>query len=192
MFDVLLAGAALPTAAPLLGLIALGVKLTSPGSVIYRGKRIGRDGVPFYIRKFRTMREGADRTGPLVTAGGDPRVTRLGGWLRRTKLDELPSLWNILRGEMSWVGPRPENERSAALYTEAQRRVLAVAPGVTSPATIRYRNEEQLLAGAPDLEAAYRRILDDKLRLDLDYLDSRTFWKDLVILGRTVAVLFRW
>ncbi|MBI3732942.1 MAG: sugar transferase [Chloroflexi bacterium] len=160
-------------------------------AVLYASPRVGKDGRLFNMIKFRTMVVGADRRGPLVTAGDDPRVTRIGRFLRRTKLDELPTLWNVLTGEMSLVGPRPENPQSAALYTEAQKRVLTVRPGITSLATVKYRHEEQLLAGSSDLEAAYFQIMQDKLALELEYADNQSVWLDLQIIFKTFMELFR-
>jgi len=136
--------------------------------------------------KFRTMVQDASKIGPAVTAGDDPRVTRLGRFLRKTKLDELPSLWNVIRGDMSLVGPRPENEKSFALYTPPQRAVVKVRPGITSLATLRYRNEEELLAGAADLEAAYHELMQEKLRIELEYLKRQTLWSDFEVLLYTL------
>jgi lipopolysaccharide/colanic/teichoic acid biosynthesis glycosyltransferase len=182
------AGALLVLSGPLVGIGAL-VRLTSPGPALYAARRVGRHGREFRMYKFRSMVVGADQRGPLVTAAGDPRVTRLGRWLRRTKLDELPALWNVLIGEMSLVGPRPENPQAVRLYTDQQRRVLSVRPGLTSLATLKYRHEEDLLAHGPDLERSYFLIMQDKLRLDLDYLARASLLLDLQILAQTVAAL---
>lgn len=191
VLDVVVAGAGLVLLLPLMTGVALGVRLTSPGPVFYLAERVGRHGRPFRMVKFRSMVAGADHTGPLVTAGGDPRVTPIGRVLRRTKIDELPSLWNVLRGEMSLVGPRPENPRDAARYTPEQRRVLSVRPGITSLATIAYRHEEELLMGTPDLDARYHEIMQQKLALDLQYVDRRSLGLDCAILARTLLALFR-
>jgi len=176
---------------PLFLLIALLIKLTSPGRILHRGTRVGLNGRLFELYKFRSMRAGAAHQGPGITAAGDPRITPLGAWLRRTKLDELPQLLNVLRGEMSLVGPRPEDPRYVAAYTADQRRVLSVRPGITSPASIRYRSEEQLLSGA-DWESHYlNTLLPHKLALELDYLSRRTLWSDLAFICQTaVAVLW--
>lgn len=191
LLDIVAASAALVVLAPLLALIALLVRAASPGPALHRAERAGRGGRPFRLLKFRSMVAGAARQGPGITRTGDPRITPLGRVLRRAKLDELPQLFNVLRGEMSLVGPRPEDPRYVALYTPEQRRVLAVRPGLTSPATIRFRAEEALLAG-DDWEAQYvSAVMPQKLALDLDYLARRTFWSDLRLLLRTVAVLFR-
>ena len=190
IFDVCLASIFLLLQLPLMVVIGILVKLDSTGPVIYKGRRVGRFGVPFLLYKFRTMVPGADRKGPLVTAGDDQRMTRLGKWLRRTKLDELPSLWNVLIGEMSWVGPRPENEQSASLYTKEQRAIWNLRPGITSLATIKYRNEEQLLAGVTNLEESYFQVMQDKLSLDLEYLRTRSFRLDMKIFIRTSIAIF--
>ena len=171
--------------------IAIAVKLDSQGPALYRGRRVGRFGQAFYLLKFRTMVTGADRNGPLVTASGDPRITRLGRFLRRTKLDELPGLWNVVKGDMSLVGPRPENEQSVALYSPEQRKILSIRPGITGLATLKYRHEETLLAAATNLEEAYFRVMQDKLQLDLEYMKRQSIWLDLNILWKTVVVLFQ-
>ena len=139
--------------APLLAATAALVKASSPGPVLFRQQRIGRGGKPFELWKFRTMRVGG--TGPQITADGDRRITRIGRILRKTKLDELPELFNVLRGDLSLVGPRPEVAKYVALYPEAERAFLQrFRPGITDPATVRFRNEEDILARAPDPEAA--------------------------------------
>lgn len=189
--DLLLVIPTLMLLSPALLFIALLVKADSRGPALYRSKRVGRSGLPFHLLKFRTMVVGADSTGPLVTGAGDRRVTRCGRILRRTKLDELPSLWNIVKGEMSLVGPRPENERSVSLYTSAQREVLSVLPGVTSFATLKYRHEEDLLAPGPDMDAAYFQIMQDKLDLELRYVRSRSILLDAKVLFQTLLALFR-
>ena len=176
---------------PLLGLIALVIRLTSPGPVFYASSRVGLDGKVFKMVKFRTMVVDADTTGPLVTAGDDPRITPIGRYLRRTKLDELPTLWNVLKGDMSIVGPRPENPQSASLYTEEQQRVWTVRPGISSLATLKYRHEEHLLVGAADLEATYFHIMQDKLALELAYVKHQSLWLDLRIILQTLLALWR-
>jgi lipopolysaccharide/colanic/teichoic acid biosynthesis glycosyltransferase len=189
LFDLSAAVIGIVTLSPLMALLAVLVKLSSQGPVLYRAARVGVGGVSFTMYKFRSMVTGADKAGPLVTMGGDPRVTRLGTFLRKTKLDELPSLWNVLLGEMSLVGPRPENPKSAALYTDEQKKVLRLRPGVTSLATVRYRNEEAILAGAEDLEKRYFEVMQEKLNLELEYLRRRSFRLDLQILWDTVLAV---
>lgn len=189
--DVGAAALGLLVLSPVLGGIALAVKLYDRGPVCYRAARIGKDGQPFRLYKFRSMVVGADRQGPGITVGGDRRVTPLGRRLRRTKLDELPQLLNVLRGEMSLVGPRPEDPRYVALYTPGQRAVLRVRPGITSAASLLYRHEEQVLAGA-DWEARYRdEVMPAKIAIDLDYLARRSLRSDLGLIARTVVAMVR-
>ncbi len=176
---------------PLFGMVALAVVLDSPGPVFYRGNRIGKDGVPFRILKFRTMVTHADRVGPALTSGGDPRVTRVGRIMRKLKIDELPQLVNVLRGEMSLVGPRPESPGYVALYTPQQKQVLRVKPGITGLTQIRFRNEEALLQRYTDVETAYvETIMPYKLSLDIEYIAQRSFSLDIRLLAQTVSCLF--
>jgi len=189
-FDVLISGLALIVLAPLFLLIGVLIKLDSQGPVFHRAKRVGQGGSTFTLYKFRSMLPNADRRGPGITVAGDGRVTHVGRVLRRTKLDELPQLWNVFKGEMSLVGPRPEDPRYVALYTPEQRRVLAVKPGITSAASLTFRHEEQLLVGR-DWEAAYRNeVLPTKLAIDLDYLSERTLRSDIELVLRTIKALF--
>jgi lipopolysaccharide/colanic/teichoic acid biosynthesis glycosyltransferase len=188
-FDVAVATAGLLLTLPI-SLVAVAAILLEGGRpVLYRGWRVGRDGQIFRIYKFRSMVVAADRAGSALTAGGDSRVTRVGRVLRRTKIDELPQLLNVLRGHMSLVGPRPEHPNYVRLYTAEQRRLLSVRPGLTGAASVRYRNEEQLLR-VDDPETVYRTvIMPEKLRLELEYLERRSFWSDLGLILTTVAAL---
>ncbi len=191
LFDFLIASVGLLALSPILILVALAVKLSSPGPAFYRSTRVGKEGKLFRMLKFRTMVANADRLGPGITAGGDRRITDIGRFLRRTKLDELPQLINVVKGEMSLVGPRPEDPRYVALYTSEQRRILEVQPGITSAASLAYRQEEQGLVG-PDWERVYRiEVLPAKLEADLDYLSRRTFWSDIGLIVQTILALFR-
>ena len=184
-----LASAALLITLPASLIAALAIMLESGGPVLYRGWRVGRDGEIFRIYKFRSMVANADRSGSALTTAGDSRVTRVGRALRRTKLDELPQLLNVLRGEMGIVGPRPEHPNYVRLYTEEQRRVLDVLPGITGAASVRYRNEERLLNGE-NPEVLYRAvIMPEKLRLELEYMERRSFWTDLGLIWETMAVV---
>jgi lipopolysaccharide/colanic/teichoic acid biosynthesis glycosyltransferase len=189
--DVTIVLALAPAIGPIVLLLALCVRLDSPGPAFYWSPRVGRHGRPFRMLKLRSMVVGADRQGSLVTTGGDRRVTGAGRWLRRTKLDELPTLWNVMVGDMTLVGPRPENPVSVSSYSQRQRQILAITPGVTSVASIRFRHEEAILAAAADPEAAYRQIMDEKITLDLEYEQRRTVWTDFGLLGTTVAAVFR-
>jgi lipopolysaccharide/colanic/teichoic acid biosynthesis glycosyltransferase len=175
---------------PVLLVVALVVKWSSPGPVLYRGRRVGKDGRLFDLYKFRTMVVDAAEIGPRITRIGDSRVTRAGRFLRLTKIDELPQLLNVLKGDMSLVGPRPEDPRYVKTYSQEQLQVLRVKPGMTSPATILHRYEEQMLTG-PNWEETYRNeILPAKLRIELNYLSHRTLLQDVLILAQTVFVLF--
>ncbi len=190
--DIAAAAAGLVAVAPLLGVIALVVRKTSPGPALFRQTRVGRDGEPFEMLKFRTMRVATPgETGPQVTAGGDSRITRVGRVLRKTKLDELPELVNVLRGDMSLVGPRPEVPKYVAHYSaEEKATVHSVRPGLTDPATVRFRSEEEILARAEDPERAYiDDVLPTKIRMYTDYLDTASFLGDLRILAGTLVVI---
>lgn len=188
IFDLTMAILGLILLAPVFVAIAMSIKLDSTGPVFFRGERVGQGGKTFRILKFRTMIPDAPRQGSAVTCKGDPRITRIGRVLRRTKLDELPSLVNVLRGEMSLVGPRPEAPEWVERYTSQQRAVLTIKPGVTGPAQIKYRHEESLLSSS-HLESDYLQIMSDKLNIDLDYLKRRSFCLDITILLKTAAAL---
>lgn len=189
-FDLVASAAGLVMASPIIVAAALAVKLESPGPAFYSGPRAGLDGRPFRIHKLRTMRTG--HAGPAVTAGDDPRITRVGRFLRRTKVDELPQLLNVLKGDMSLVGPRPEDPKYVALYTPEQRAVLTVRPGVTGLTVLQYIDEEELLRGG-DPESTYvTKVMPLKLAVDLRYVRAASFTGDLKILGETfLAVVVR-
>ena len=176
-------------ASPVLLLAIASVRIGSPGPALFRQTRVGRDGRPFSLFKLRTMT--AESSGSRLTARGDPRITPLGRLLRKSKLDELPELWNILCGDMSFVGPRPEVPHYVDLSNPLWRAVLRVRPGLTDPITLRLRNEEQLLAGVPgDHEAFYVNVLlPFKLRGSLAYLARRTPWTDVAVLLNTAAAV---
>lgn len=176
---------------PLLLLLAAGVKLGSPGPVLFRQTRIGRFGRKFTLLKFRTMTGSVD--GPRVTARGDSRITRFGRFLRRTKLDELPSLWNVIRGDLAWVGPRPEVAEYVDLDNPDWKRVLSVRPGLTDPVTLRLRNEEALLADRKQSIGTFyvQQLLPWKVSGYLRYVDSRTALRDLGILWRTAIAIMK-
>ncbi|WP_243384964.1 sugar transferase [Geothrix alkalitolerans] len=190
LFDFLGAILGLILLSPGLLLLAALIRLVDGPPVFYRQVRVGRKGRLFRIWKFRTMVVGADRIGRPLTVSGDPRVTRTGAWLRRWKLDELPQLINVVTGEMGFVGPRPEVPRFVALYTEAQRRVLDLRPGITDLASIAYRNESDLLEGHEDPEAHYiGTILPDKIRINLDYAAKAGVWRNLKVILATLGLL---
>jgi len=194
LFDRVAAGSALLFVSPLLLLLALMIKLDDRGPVFFRQSRIGRYGVPFRIWKLRTMRVEAERQGGTLTVGRDPRVTRLGYWLRRLKLDELPQLINVVLGEMSLVGPRPEVARHIASYPYdvEERRILTLMPGITGAASLAFRNEGDLLAEASDPEAFYvERIMAEKIRLNLMYAAQASFLSDISLVMLTVFAWLR-
>jgi lipopolysaccharide/colanic/teichoic acid biosynthesis glycosyltransferase len=190
-FDVAASTLGLLASAPVLAVTAALVKASSPGPVLFRQQRVGLGGQPFELWKFRTMRVGG--AGPQVTADGDTRITRVGRLLRKSKLDELPELFNVLRGDLSLVGPRPEVAKFVAHYPADERRFLQrFRPGITDPATIRFRNEEDILARAPDPDRAYlEEVLPQKLRMYREYLEGASFLSDLGVLSATVKVVLR-
>ena len=189
MFDILGAALALLLLAPLLAAVALWVKFDSPGPVFFRQQRVGRHGVVFLIRKFRTMRDGA--AGLPLTVGADARITRAGAFLRRTRLDELPQFIDVLMGHMSLVGPRPEVPRYVAHYpSELRAQALAVRPGMTDPASLAYIDEASMLAVADDPERAYiEQILPAKVAQAAAYAQQASLATDVVVLWRTARVL---
>lgn len=188
-FDMLVSGLLLVLLSPLLIAVAVWVRMDSPGPALFRQQRVGRGGRPFTIHKFRTMR--VDAGGLGITVGMDARITAAGHWLRRLKLDELPQLWDVLRGAMSLVGPRPDLPQYVALYpAQLREAVLAVRPGITDPASLAFRDEAEQLARAADPEREYlQRILPAKLRLSADYARRATLWTDLRLIARTALLL---
>ncbi|MFN9309776.1 sugar transferase [Gemmatimonas sp.] len=171
---------------PLFAVIAVAVR-SDGGPVFFRQRRVGRHGREFHMWKFRSMVVRAEQTGPQLTAHGDPRITRVGRWLRRTKMDELPQLFNVLAGDMSLVGPRPEVPRYVALYTPTQRAVLALTPGITDPASLHYADESALLAEASDPEALYiGTLMPDKIARNLAYAQQATLASDVAVIVRTL------
>ena len=186
-FDLSAALTGLIVGAPLLLLCALLVSLSSPGPILFRQIRVGKEGRKFTILKFRTMVNGADRFGPGVTAWTDARVTGIGKFLRRIKLDELPQLFNVLKGEMSLVGPRPEIPKYVELMSSEQRKVFATRPGITDLASLVYRNEEQILASAEDPMAFYEQdVLPRKINLSLEGMRRSSFEYDLKLILMTI------
>ena len=192
IFDLLLAGAALLLLAPFLFAIGLLIKLSGGGPIFFSHTRIGFQRRPFRLWKFRTMVVGAERQGGQLTVAGDPQVSGFGGWLRRFKIDELPQLWNVLIGDMSLVGPRPEVPRYVTSNDPVWRSILQVRPGVTDPASLVYRNEDDVLAGSADPELHYREfVLPHKLNLSLPYIRQASLWLDVKLVLITVRqVLF--
>ena len=189
-FDLILSLLGLIVLAPVFAAIAAAIKVESAGPMFYRGVRAGRYGKAFRIFKFRTMVEDADKIGGPSSSADDPRITRVGDLLRRYKLDELPQLLNVVKGEMSLVGPRPEVLQEVLLYTEEEKRLLEVRPGITDWASIRFRNEGEILRGSADPHAAYReKIRPEKIRLGLEYVERRSFLTDCKIIVRTLKAI---
>jgi lipopolysaccharide/colanic/teichoic acid biosynthesis glycosyltransferase len=190
LFDLIISAAALLVFSPLLLALAAAIKIGSPGPVFYRGVRVGRFGRKFRIFKFRTMVIDAEKIGGPSTPDDDPRITRIGKFLRKRKLDELPQFINVLLGDMSLVGPRPEVSQYVDLYTEEERAILSVRPGVTDWASIWNPDEGALLAGSPDPEKTYlEQIRPQKIRLQLEYVRKQSFLTDLSILGETARIV---
>lgn len=185
-FEIVLAFVGLLCTSPVLLVLALIVKLTSKGPVLFRARRVGKDGEVFTLLKFRSMTVGAHENGSGITAAGDRRITPVGRILRRWKLDELPQLWNVLVGEMSFVGPRPEDPRFVSHYPERLKPILRYRPGITSPASIAYRDESALLTSDNHEIEYIENILPNKLEMDLRYLEHARFWEHVGVVWRTV------
>lgn len=191
IFDIVGAALGIALLSPLLLAIAALIKATSPGPALHRARRVGLGGRPFTLYKFRTMVFNADRLGPGITGRQDPRITPPGRFLRGAKLDELPQFFNVVKGDMSLVGPRPEDPRYVAMYTPEQREILGVRPGITGVASVTYRHEELMLSGTDPERAYIAEIMPRKLELELAYLKRRSFWSDLGILARTFVEVLR-
>ncbi len=190
LFDIVAASCGLLVLSPVFLLLAVWIKADSRGPVFYRQSRVGRYNRDFWLYKFRSMREGADRAGLITVGGRDPRVTASGYYIRKYKLDELPQLINVLRGDMSIVGPRPEVRRYVDLYTPEQMHVLDVRPGITDLASIRYRNENELLARAEDPDRYYVEVvMQDKLRINLEYVANHSFVYDMKLIFKTFKAI---
>ena len=190
LFDIVASGCGLLMLSPVLLIVAIWIKLDSPGPVLYRQVRVGYKNKDFRIFKFRSMRIGADK-GSLVTIGGrDPRITRSGYFIRKYKLDELPQLINVFIGDMSLVGPRPEVRHYVDYWTPEQMHVLDVRPGITDPASIKFRNENELMEQAEDPEKYYIEvIMQEKIKLYLEYVEKHNFFYDLGLIFKTFRVI---
>ena len=189
IFDFVFSLVGLIVLSPLLLVVAALVYIDSGGPVLFKQERIGRFHKPFKILKFRTMRPSKPGD-PLITVGGDSRITRIGNLLRVTKIDELPQLMNVLLGDMSFVGPRPEVEKYTRLYDQGQLQVLNVRPGITDPAAVYYKNESELLAMVSDPEEYYlREIMPKKLRMSLEYIRQANFYKDILVILATLSLV---
>jgi lipopolysaccharide/colanic/teichoic acid biosynthesis glycosyltransferase len=190
IIDLLVSGAGLIVLSPVLVALALWIKLDSPGPVFHRGLRVGRDETRFRMIKFRSMVHNAHLIGGTSTPEDDPRITRVGKFLRKYKLDELPQLLNVFRGEMSLVGPRPQVPWAVDLYTPEEKAILRVKPGITDYASLRFRDEGEILRGSTNPDKDYlEKIHPEKMRLGLEYARTHSTWLDCKILARTVAAV---
>ena len=192
LFDIIASGTGLIILAPVFFILAVWIKLDSKGPVFYRQVRVGKENKDFRIFKFRSMRVGSDK-GSLVTIGGhDPRITKSGYFIRKLKLDELPQLINVFIGDMSLVGPRPEVRHYVDYWTPKQMHVLDVRPGITDPASIKFRNENELMEKAEDPEKYYIEvIMQEKLKLYLEYVDNHSFWGDIKLIFQTFVAIIK-
>lgn len=186
LFDIVASGLGLVALSPIFAVLAVWIKADSKGPVFYRQTRVGKDNRDFRLYKFRSMRPDADKLGLITVGGRDPRVTRSGYYIRKYKLDEFPQLINVFKGDMSLVGPRPEVRKYVDMYTPEQMRVLSVRPGITSLASIRYRNENDVLAAADDPERCYiEQVMPDKLKIDLEYVEKAGLLSDIKLIFTT-------
>lgn len=193
LFDLVLALCGLILFAPLFLVLAIAIPLESRGPVFYRGVRVGRGGKPFRIFKFRSMVADAEQKGAASTHERDSRITRCGQWVRRFKLDEIAQLLNVIKGDMSLVGPRPEVQKFVDLYTEEEKIILSVRPGITDWSSIKFHNEGEIIAasGIADADEAYAKLIrPEKLRLQMKYVRERTLWIDIKILICTIITVF--
>lgn len=192
LFDIVASGLGLVALSPLFAALAVWIKCDSKGPVFYRQVRVGRSNKDFRIYKFRSMRQGADKKGLITVGGHDPRVTRSGYYIRKYKLDEFPQLINVFIGDMSLVGPRPEVRKYVDMYTPEQMHVLDVRPGITSLASLRYRNENELLAQADDPDRCYvEKVMPDKIAIDLEYVAHTGLWTDIKLIFATLAAIVK-
>ena len=186
LFDIIASGMGLICLSPLFAVLAIWIKCDSQGPVFYRQVRVGRGNKDFSRFKFRSMRPDSDKLGLITVGGRDPRVTRSGYYIRKYKLDEFPQLINVFLGDMSLVGPRPEVRKYVEMYTPEQMKVLSVRPGITSLASIRYRNENDILAAAEDPDKCYiEQVMPDKLAIDLEYVKQATLLNDIRLIFST-------
>lgn len=190
LFDIIASGLGLIALSPLFAVLAVWIKADSKGPVFYRQTRVGRDNKDFRLYKFRSMRPDSDRLGLITVGGHDPRVTRSGYYIRKYKLDEFPQLINVFIGDMSLVGPRPEVRKYVDMYTPEQMHVLDVRPGITSLASIRYRNENDILAAAENPDRCYtERVMPEKLAIDLEYVSKANLWTDIKLIFGTFRAI---
>ncbi|EEH96869.1 sugar transferase [Clostridium tertium] len=187
IFDFLASLLGIIILSPILLIVAIAIKIDSKGDILFLQKRIGKNGIPFYIYKFRTMVSDAEKLGKQITVGKDNRITKVGAFLRKYKIDELPQLFNVLKGDMSLVGPRPEVPKYVELYTELERRVLKVRPGITDLASLRYKDENDILGKVDNPEEYYINvIMKDKLKLNLEYIEKSNLIFDISLIFKTI------
>lgn len=192
IFDILFSSIGLILISPILLVISIIIKITSEGPILFKQVRVGKDNKDFKILKFRTMIVDADKKGLKITVKDDPRITKIGKFLRKTKLDELPQLFNVLLGDMSFVGPRPEVRKYVDLYTEEQKQVLSVRPGITDLASIKYRNENELLDQSSNPEETYiNEIMPSKLKINLDYVKNINLVNDIKLILLTIKTVIK-
>jgi lipopolysaccharide/colanic/teichoic acid biosynthesis glycosyltransferase len=191
--DILVSSFALVLCSPLFLAIAVAIRLDTTGNIIYRGWRVGKAGRRFQMLKFRSMVAGADRSGPAISSRADSRITRVGNFLRASKLDEFPQFWNVLKGDMTLIGPRPEAPEIVERYSPDQQRILSAKPGLTGPSQICCTVDESLaVRDGENAEDYYvHHILDRKLAMDAEYIQNRTAWNDLALVGKTIGVMLR-
>ncbi len=190
LFDIVFSFVGIVILSPVLVIISLIVALSSKGGSFYKQKRVGKDNKDFTLYKFRSMRVDSDKQSLITIGNKDSRVTPIGYYLRKYKIDELPQLFNVLKGDMSFVGPRPEVRYYVDMYTDKQKQVLNVRPGITDPASIAFRNENELLAQQPNPKQYYiTSIMPEKLRINLEYINNRSFSKDIKIILQTIKAI---
>ena len=191
LFDIIFSSLGIIILSPFLIIIAVSIKLDSKGPVIFKQVRVGRRGNPFKVFKFRTMINDAEKYGEQITVGGDKRITKIGAFLRKYKIDEFPQLFNILRGDMSFVGPRPEVPKYVALYNDEQKKVLNVRPGLTDIASIKYKNENEILKKSSDPINTYiKEIMPEKLGLYKEYINNYNIHIDMKLIFKTIIEVF--
>jgi lipopolysaccharide/colanic/teichoic acid biosynthesis glycosyltransferase len=193
LIDILVSAIVLILMSPLFLAIAIAIRLDTPGKSIYRARRVGEAGRRFQMLKFRSMIADADRRGPAISSCADSRITRVGQFLRACKLDEFPQFWNVLKGDMTLIGPRPETPEIVDLYTKEQKRILRAKPGLTGPGQISCTMDESMAVReeARAEEFYIKNVLDRKLAMDVEYFEKRTVRNDIALVGRTIGVIFR-
>lgn len=187
IFDIIMSLIGIIILSPLLIIVSIAIKISSPGNILFLQKRVGKNGEEFNIYKFRTMVSNAEKLGKQITVGNDSRITKVGAFLRKFKIDELPQLFNVFNGDMSFVGPRPEVPKYVALYTKEQRKVLSIRPGITDMASLRYRDENDILGKVDNPEEYYINvIMQDKLKLNLEYIEKSNIIFDISLILKTI------